>query len=194
MGFYLGHRTTRDLDLFWTQRAELGELPARVIETLRHEGLEVTSVQTELSFHRLRVSDGNEVTLVDLVSDPMPGAHPAVSFPVGDVTVAVEPVHDILVSKLCALLGRAEVRDLIDVRALLAAGEDLRKAVADAPRAPRRSERGGRVAHRPDDGNGRGQCHIRLLHAGAHSLRVPRNDEVADLPFPLTSCLVPTAS
>ena len=73
------------------------------------------------------------MTLLDLVSDPMPGAQPAMSFQVGDVTVAVEPIHDILVSKLCALLGRAELRDLVDVRALLGAGEDLCTAVADAP-------------------------------------------------------------
>jgi len=134
VGFYLGHRTTRDLDLFWMRRAELGDLPARVTEVLRHEELEVTSLETALTFHRLRVSVGGEATIVDLVSDPMPEANPALTFRVGDVTVAVEPIHDILVSKLCALLGRAEIRDLIDVEALLASGQDLRAAVAAAPK------------------------------------------------------------
>ncbi len=36
--------------------------------------------------------------------------------------------------KLCTLLGRSELRDLIDVRALLASGGDLGRALRDAPR------------------------------------------------------------
>jgi hypothetical protein len=32
--------------------------------------------------------------------------------------VAVDPPEEILANKLCALLGRAEIRDLVDVRAL----------------------------------------------------------------------------
>ena len=35
-------------------------------------------------------------------------------------------------NKLCALLGRSEVRDLVDVRALLAKGGDLVRALTDA--------------------------------------------------------------
>jgi hypothetical protein len=133
VGFYLGHRTTRDLGLFWSQRTELGDLPARVTGSLGREGLQVASVQTEPAFHRLRVTDGTEVTVVDLVAEPAAAASPPMNFLLGEVSLAVEPFHDIFVSKLCALLGRTEVRDVIDVRALLAAGGDLRLAVADAP-------------------------------------------------------------
>jgi hypothetical protein len=42
--------------------------------------------------------------------------------------------HEILVNKLCALLGRSEVRDLEDVRALLEAGTSLERALTDAPK------------------------------------------------------------
>lgn len=42
--------------------------------------------------------------------------------------------HELLVNKLCALLSRSELRDLDDVRALLAAGGDLARAVTDAPK------------------------------------------------------------
>ena len=41
--------------------------------------------------------------------------------------------HEILVSKLTALLSRSELRDLEDVRALLASGGDLERALRDAP-------------------------------------------------------------
>jgi hypothetical protein len=71
-GFYLKHRTTKDLGLFWHGQHHLGDLPREV--------------------------------------------------------------RDRLTNKLCALLGRAEIRDLVDVQALLASGADLKKALLEAPR------------------------------------------------------------
>ena len=47
--------------------------------------------------------------------------------------IAVDTPHEILVNKLCALLGRSELRDLEDVRVLLESGGDLERALADAP-------------------------------------------------------------
>jgi len=43
-------------------------------------------------------------------------------------------MHEILAAKLTALLGRTELRDLVDVRALLDAGIDLAAALRDAPK------------------------------------------------------------
>lgn len=42
-------------------------------------------------------------------------------------------VHELLVSKLCALLSRSELRDLHDVLVLLEAGGDLPRALREAP-------------------------------------------------------------
>ncbi|HBL28969.1 MAG TPA: hypothetical protein DD490_19210 [Acidobacteria bacterium] len=53
--------------------------------------------------------------------------------PVGGALIAVDTPHEILVNKLCALLGRSELRDLEDVRVLLESGGDLARALADAP-------------------------------------------------------------
>ena len=47
--------------------------------------------------------------------------------------VRVDSERELLVSKLCALLGRSEVRDLWDVSVLLARGGNLEDAVAVAP-------------------------------------------------------------
>jgi hypothetical protein len=66
------------------------------------------------------------------------GTVPAVADPaehdLGSVRILVDQPHEILVTKLCALLSRSELRDLEDVRALLDAGGDLARALADAPR------------------------------------------------------------
>ncbi len=45
----------------------------------------------------------------------------------------IDSPHEILVNKLCALLGRAELRDLLDLKALLESGLDLGRALAAAP-------------------------------------------------------------
>jgi hypothetical protein len=48
--------------------------------------------------------------------------------------IQVDTPHEILVNKLCALLGRTELRDLVDVRVLLDAGGDFLRGLSDAPR------------------------------------------------------------
>ena len=46
--------------------------------------------------------------------------------------IAVDSAREITANKLCALVGRCEVRDLVDLRALLELGQDLRRALDDA--------------------------------------------------------------
>jgi len=47
--------------------------------------------------------------------------------------ILVDTRHEILTSKLCTLLERSELRDLLDVRVLLEGGGDLERALSDAP-------------------------------------------------------------
>lgn len=130
-GFHLGHRETRDLDLFWRDRAGLDRLPEEVEARLRAADLEVTRLQTGSTFCRLRVTDGSSVLPVDLVVDASPQvAQPQEVAP----GIWIDAPYEILVNKLTALLSRWAVRDLIDVRALEASGLDLNQALRDAPR------------------------------------------------------------
>jgi hypothetical protein len=133
VGFYLKHRETKDLDLFWHGRNELGDLPRKGRDLLRAEGLEVSDLQTARSFHQFRVSLGVESCIVDLVADPSEVLETPRVFDIG-APIQVDTPHEILVNKLCALLGRAELRDLIDLRDLLAQGGNLDRALRDAPR------------------------------------------------------------
>jgi len=133
-GFHLHHRGTRDLDFFWHGREQLGDCADEVVRRIRAAGLKVESLQRSGSFQRLRVSDDREVTLLDLVAEPVPPVEPALDVAHRAVRIRIDTQHEILVNKLCALLGRAEFRDLIDVRAILAAGGDLARALRDAPK------------------------------------------------------------
>jgi Nucleotidyl transferase AbiEii toxin, Type IV TA system len=133
-GFHLKHRLTKDLDLFWHGKDQLGELPREVRDRLTAAGLEVTVLQTATSFFQLRVTDGSGVCIVDLVADPVPSIEAPQQLPFHNGSIIVDSPQEILVNKLCALLGRAELRDLVDVKGLLDSGADLRQALADAPR------------------------------------------------------------
>ncbi len=133
-GFYLKHRTTKDLDLFWHGQDHLGDLPREVRDRLSAAGLEVTVLQSGGTLFQLRTSDGNNVCVVDLVADPVPAVVAPQQIALQGVSITVDDPQEILTNKLCALLGRAEIRDLVDAQALLASGADLKRALAEAPR------------------------------------------------------------
>lgn len=133
-GVHLGHRETRDLDLFWRDRRELGVSPREAEGALRADGLDVTVLRTAPAFVELRVSDERAACVVDLVAEPFPALEPPQSAQVEGVLIAVDTAHEILVNKLAALLSRSELRDLVDVKALLEAGGNLERALRDAPK------------------------------------------------------------
>jgi predicted nucleotidyltransferase component of viral defense system len=132
-GFYLKHRVTKDLDLFWHGHDHLGDLPREVRDRLSAAGMEATVLQSGASFFQLRVSDGHNTCVVDLVADPVSTVVAPQQINLDGALIAVDDPQEILVNKLCALLGRAEIRDLVDVKALLASGADLSRALAEAP-------------------------------------------------------------
>jgi predicted nucleotidyltransferase component of viral defense system len=133
-GMYLAHRPTRDLDLFWHGRRQLDHLPREVEERLRAAGLEVCTVQSGLTFCRLNVSRAAETCVVDLVADPVAPVETPEEVELEGRRIAVDSPREILANKLAALLGRCELRDLADVKALLESGLDLVQGLRDAAR------------------------------------------------------------
>jgi hypothetical protein len=130
---HLGHRETRDLDLFWRSRGELGSLVSDAVGALRADGLDVQTLRTAPAFGELRVSLGTDTCIVDLVAEPFGPIAPPDRAVIGGAEIAVDSRREILASKLATLLERSEPRDLVDVKALVDAGEDLQAALRDAP-------------------------------------------------------------
>lgn len=133
-GVHLAHRETRDLDLFWRGRAELGRSVGDVAAALRAAGLDVQVLRTAPAFGELRVSDGRDACVVDLVAEPFAAIEPPESAVIEGRTISVDSRRELLASKLATLLERSEVRDLVDVKALLDAGGDLQAGLRDAPK------------------------------------------------------------
>jgi len=67
---------------------------------------------------------------VDLVIDRAP----AVDAPVAVGRIVIDSMREIAANKLCALLGRGEIRDLVDLKCLLDRGITLESALGDAAR------------------------------------------------------------
>jgi len=127
-GFHLAHRETHDLDLFVLEDV-LDEGAAKVAEVARELGASAESILTSPDFRRLLIRRGNETVLIDLVRERIPQLVPRKPVIRG---IRVDPPEEILANKLCALLARAEIRDLVDVRALESAGYAVEDAIRGA--------------------------------------------------------------
>jgi hypothetical protein len=124
-GFHLGHRETHDLDLF-TLVGPLTDGVDALRDLAREIDARCEETRTAPEFRRFVLSRGDESLVVDLVVERAPQLvedKPSVG------SIRLDPPEEILANKLCALLGRAEIRDLVDVRALEESGLSLERAL-----------------------------------------------------------------
>ena len=128
-GFYLAHRRTKDVDLFFHGLPALGRLPEDAAAVLRAAGMSVDFLQRAPAFCRLRAGLAGEVVVVDLVAESVPNVFAPETRTVEAVEILVDSRAEILVNKLGALYSRSEIRDLVDVKALVDAGENLDAAL-----------------------------------------------------------------
>lgn len=129
-GYHLGHRETHDLDLF-TLSPVMEDGVRALREAARELGASIEDVRSAPEFRRLVLSRGTEAVVVDLVVEHAEQVHrekPAHGI------VRVDPADEIFANKLCALLGRSEIRDLVDVRALEGLGLSLPAALTAGQR------------------------------------------------------------
>jgi hypothetical protein len=129
-GYHLGHRETHDLDLFTLAPAMDDGLRA-LRDAARELGASLEEIRTAPEFRRILLTRENESVVVDLVvehAEQVSREKPAHG------VVRVDPAEEIFANKLCTLLGRSEVRDLVDVRALEGLGLSLERALAAGQR------------------------------------------------------------
>ena len=98
-------------------------------DVARALGASVEAIQTAPDFRRLLVNRGNEAVVVDLVREYVFQLEPE-KHEIGGIRI--DSPEEILANKLCALLSRLEIRDLVDVLELEKAGFDLPSALAVA--------------------------------------------------------------
>jgi hypothetical protein len=131
IGFYGHKRTTRDLDLFTRDEDAFREGVNALGDTAALVGGDLESLRTSPYFRRFRVTRGEEETLVDLVWETVK----AVSEPteLEPYFILIDTPQELCVNKICAVVGRAESRDLVDLRFLESQGLNLDEAISRAP-------------------------------------------------------------
>lgn len=125
VGFYFGHRETYDLDLF-TLENEIENGFRLIIEVAEELNASLESIQTAPDFRRLLIKRETEAIVVDLVREyvfQIKREKPVIN------GIRIDTPEEILANKLCALLSRSEIRDLVDVREFEKAGFSLENAL-----------------------------------------------------------------
>lgn len=129
-GWVLGHRRTDDLDLFTTDDAAMQDGERTVRAVAAELGASVESVQSSSDFKRYLVRRGGESVVVDLIRDRVPQLRAKVERD----GLRTDTVEEIVANKICALVGRSEPRDLVDLYCLEQAGYRVESFLADAAR------------------------------------------------------------
>lgn len=112
------NRLSSDIDLFAeaSTESDFAQAVDTVIAAYQREGLRVETELRSASFARLAVSSAAESAKVELGLDWRKNE------PIRLAVGAVLHADDAVANKVCALFGRAEVRDYIDVDAIVASG------------------------------------------------------------------------
>lgn len=136
LGVHLGHRRSFDLDLFTADdaafRAALASLPVIASEL----GGRVEVLTDAPAFRRvLLVGPDGETLRLDLVLDTAERSGPPPREASG---LWLDPPEEIVVNQICAIVGRSELRDLVDLFFL----EQTGHRVLDALDAARRKDPG----------------------------------------------------
>ena len=127
--FYLGHRLSRDIDLFTQDKQAWQEIEPDLKTASDKAGalLNFKPAMEENELHRAFVQlPGESMLKIDLVRDSPPYFGKPVTQPDG---VIVDSLENIAVGKLLALYGRAYPRDFVDIYFLLKEGWDFRRLV-----------------------------------------------------------------
>jgi hypothetical protein len=121
------NRMSADVDLFAEAggKFDFSAAARAVISAYEREGLQVRAEVLTASFARLDVSSASDRAKVELGLDWRKNQ---------PIILAVGPVlhpDDAVANKVCALFGRAEVRDYVDVDAIVASGRYTQDELLD---------------------------------------------------------------
>lgn len=117
--FYLQHRLSYDLDLFTTAPLDWHVLGRVLADITAQLDAQLEAITETPHFRRYMLVRGGETEILDFVVESVPQIDPdKAQFP----PVVVDTLREIAVNKLCALVGRTEDKDVVDLYFLAQAG------------------------------------------------------------------------
>jgi hypothetical protein len=129
LALLLGHRRSDDIDLFCGLREDIEPIVRSLEAAAASLGKTAARVRTAPGFVRLEIASEQEVLRVDVASDASPRLVTEDTY-VGPVRV--EALRDQRANKIVALLGRSELRDLVDLFFIQRAGLPILDGFDDA--------------------------------------------------------------
>ena len=130
IGYYGSPRTTKDLDLFTLSKKAFSRANQLVHDVTDQIGATSLALNSSPYFKRFRIERDDEKTLVDIVEDLAPQVFP--NKKTDSSGVVLDPLEEIAVNKVCAIVGRSEPRDFFDFHYLVTQGADPAAALASA--------------------------------------------------------------
>lgn len=122
--FYLHHRRSLDLDFFVMDAPGVDRVAGRLGQVAATEGWTIATVRHVPGFRRFSVTRGTESTIIDVVHETAHQVVPKDRKPIRE-GIRVDDLDDLVPNKLCAILGRGDVKDLVDLYFLAESGIDI---------------------------------------------------------------------
>lgn len=121
--FHLHHRYSEDLDLFTRHDEAFQEVQSLVSQTCLQLSVEHVSVRITPYFKHFRIGDPDNQLTLHFSRD----FARQIQLPLRFGNILVDSLEDIVANKICAALGRTEIKDLIDLYFLNEAGYTIPK-------------------------------------------------------------------
>ncbi len=121
--YYLHHRYSEDLDFFTQDDDAFQAADAITIKACRELKIAFTPVRITSYFKHFRVGTPEDPLTLHFSRDYAPSIKPATRFG----NLLVDSIEDITANKICAALGRTEIKDLLDLYFLDLAGYTVPK-------------------------------------------------------------------
>jgi predicted nucleotidyltransferase component of viral defense system len=127
--FYLQHRFSYDLDFFTLNSVEWHIVDNETRAIADSIGARYEAITTTPFFRRLKLTRGTETEVIDFVIEKTPQID-KIKNQFGDMVV--DTLNEIGVNKMCTLLSRSEIKDIIDLYYLEQAGFKIEDHIEDA--------------------------------------------------------------
>ncbi|HET6383697.1 MAG TPA: nucleotidyl transferase AbiEii/AbiGii toxin family protein [Armatimonadota bacterium] len=128
--FYLQHRLSYDLDLFTTdEHIDWHVLDNETRSIAGAIGAQCETITAAPTFRRYDLTRGAEREIVDFVVEMVPQIDPEKE---RFDNLRVDTLREIMANKICTVIGRCEMKDLIDLFFLHRHGFDVRDHIAEA--------------------------------------------------------------
>ncbi len=127
--FYLEHRRSYDLDFFTERDVDWHLLGNIVRDCSLAVSAQCETITASPLFYRFQLSRGPDRELLDFVVEHTPQVNPTKE---DFGPVRVDTLHEIAVNKVCMLISRCELKDVVDLYFLANHGLDILALFPDA--------------------------------------------------------------